>query len=323
MYKQTKTQMSMNTKTNGQITALQGKVVTDMRELMEQKGLSQRQMATLGISEGSLSDLLHERRAFSGALLSKIGKVLGDLQNGESRLFTSLRQYQKMIHVADFTRQQALFSLACGNTGIGKTTAIRHIYACELYTFYSKVEDDLTWRELLAKIATALGLSHLPYRTEALRSKLQHKVAQLSRPLLIIDEAEELTNSVSRKLKRLHTLTEGQLGVLIVAHPELKRRLARASGLHSEGQPRAWRLETQYATLWRRLTHFDLPPVSDEDIGKLCQQELHINDRAVVALAKERWTNYGYMARDLLVAEVAGLAWETMTTDEFQFITKT
>ena len=72
--------------------------------------------------------------------------------------------------------------------------------------------------------------------------------------------------------------------------------------------------------LWRRLTHFDLPPVSEEDIKQLCQDELHIKDQAVVALAQGRWTNYGYMARDLLVAEAADLAWETMTADEFNFL---
>ena len=294
--------------------------------LWKQKSISQAQMAMqMGISEGSLSDLMHERRAFSATMLSKIGRVLCDLQNGGSRLFTSLRQYQKMVHVAAFTRKKALFTLACGHTGIGKTTATRHIYACEAHTFYIKVEDDLSWRELLRKIGTAVGLDYLPYRTEALREQLQRKVEQLSaqRPLLIIDEAEELTNTVARKLKRLHTLTEGQLGVLIVAHTELRRRLALASGLHPEGQPRTGRPETQYATLWRRLAHFELPSVSQEDIATLCQDELHIKDRALLALAQERWTNYGYMAKDLLVAETAGLAWDTMSTDEFQFIAKT
>ena len=249
--------------------------MADMRQMIAQKDITQAQMAAqIGLSGGSMSELLHEKRAFSEPLLSKVRKAMGELE--EVRLFASTRQHQKVLHLAEFTRQQALFSLACGNTGIGKTTAIRHIYACEPYTFYSKVEDDLTWRELLRRIGTALGLDYLPYRTDALREQLQQKVEQLSadpvhRPLLVIDEAEELANSVARKLKRLHTLTEGQLGVLIVAHPELKRRLARASGLHPEGQPRAGRLETQYATLWRRLTHFDLPPVSEEDIGTLCQ----------------------------------------------------
>ena len=112
-------------------------------------------------------------------------------------IFESTRQYQKMLNLAEFTRQQRLFALACGNTGTGKTAAARHIYVHAWHTFYIKVEDDLSWRELLRKIATALGLSYLPYRIDALRGKLQQKVAQLAseQPLLIIDEAEELTKA--------------------------------------------------------------------------------------------------------------------------------
>ena len=312
--------MSVSTKTNGQISTLQDKLVADMRQMIAQKNLTQAQMAAqIGLSGGTMSELLHEKRAFSTALLTKVRKAMGI---PSAPIFESTRQYQKMLHLAEFTRQQALFALVCGNTGTGKTATARHIYATSKRTFYIKVEDDLSWRELLYKIGLTLSLDYLPYRTDALREQLQHKVEQLSahKPLLIIDEAEELSTAVARKLKRLHTLTEGQLGVLIVAHPELRRRLAKASGLHPEGQPRAGRPETQYATLWRRLTHFDLPPVSEEDIGKLCQDELHIKDRAVIALAQEHWTNYGYMARDLLVAEAAGLAWETMTIDEFNFL---
>ena len=99
------------TTTNARISSLQGRLVADMRQLMKQKSISQAQMAMqMGISEGSLSDLMHERRAFSATMLSKIGRVLCDLQNGGSMLFTSLRQYQKMVHVAAFTRKKTLFS---------------------------------------------------------------------------------------------------------------------------------------------------------------------------------------------------------------------
>ena len=282
----------------------------------------ERDRAQISKTRKSTSELEH-------AQIDKVRKPKDKLDR--THLF-STRQHQKMLHLTEFVRQQALFALICGNTGTGKTAAARHIYATSKHTFYTKVEDGLSWRELLQKVAKSLMSSHilessndLPYRTDALRSKLQQQVARLasSRPLLIIDEAEELADRVARKLKRLHTLTEGQIGVLIVAHPELRRRLAKASGLHSDGQPRSGHPETQYATLWRRLTHFDLPSVSEEDIKQLCQNELHIKDPAVVALAQKRWSNYGYMARDLLVAEKAGLAWKTMTADEFQFITKT
>ena len=127
----------MDTATHGQIPELQRRLVGDLRQVMQKKGLTQGQMAQhCGISAGSMSDLIHEKSLFSGPLLGKLSRVLGDFMTTEGGLFTSVRQYQKMMHIAAATR--------------------------------------------------------------------------------------ELANSVARKLKRLHTLTESQLGVLIVAHPELK-----------------------------------------------------------------------------------------------------
>ena len=125
--------------------------------------------------------------------------MLGDFSSGKERIFTSLRQYQKLIHIAQATRKNALFVLASGNTGVGKTTTMRQLYAEAPHTFYIKIEDDLTWRELLRKIAISLGIKDLPYRTEALREAIQQRVELLANehPLLIIDEAEELTDSVA------------------------------------------------------------------------------------------------------------------------------
>ena len=208
----------METATNGQITELQQHLVGDLRRLMQQKSLRQGQLAHhCGISPGSMSDLMHEKRPFSGPLLGKLSRVLGDFMATEDHLFRSLRQYQKMLHIAAATREQALFSLACGNTGIGKTTSMRQLFASEPMTFYLKVEDDLSWRQLLRKIAAAVGVTEIPYYTDAMREALQARVELLAsdRPLLIIDEAEELSNSVARKLKRLHRLTEGQLGAFL------------------------------------------------------------------------------------------------------------
>ena len=58
----------METATNGQITELQQRLVGDLRRLMQQKSLRQGQLAHhCGISPGSMSDLMHEKRPFSGA----------------------------------------------------------------------------------------------------------------------------------------------------------------------------------------------------------------------------------------------------------------
>ena len=49
---------------------------------------------------------------------------------------------------------------------------MRQLYAEAPHTFYIKIEDDLTWRELLCKIAISLGIKDLPYRREALQQHI-------------------------------------------------------------------------------------------------------------------------------------------------------
>ena len=312
-----------------EITPLQTKIAADVRRVMEKKDLSQNAMAALlGVSPGAVSEILSHKRGYSDGVLSRISQVLRDFQPSADQLFTSVQQYQKMRHIASSARKEALFTLVTGNTGVGKTTTVRQIFAGQPHTFYIKIENEVTWRILLRKIAQAWGVHDVPrrYSMELLWEMLQSSVEKYKnqQPLLIIDEAEELSTGVFRKLKRLHTLTEGALGVLIVAHSSLKRRLARAAGLHAETEElREGREETLYTPLWRRLTKFTIPPVSYEDIETLSINELGVKDATMIEALQRRWTNYGYMAKDMLVAKSAGLEWQTMTPEELTFISKT
>ena len=227
----------------GIVSALQRSLSKELRKLLERKAISQSQLAAqIGISGGSLSQILSDDRAFSDGFLSKIRRYVGDHQIAQGKLFTNIRQYQQIMHIANWTRKNGIFTLLTGHTGVGKTTAVRQINASVAHTYYIKVEDDLTWRELLRKIAVSLGVHPVPYRTDDIRSSILSRIEATSdkHPLLIIDEAEELSDAVARKLKRLHTLTEGLLGVLIVAHTHLRTRLARGSSSTHRRHASAW-----------------------------------------------------------------------------------
>ena len=111
------------------------------------------------------------------------------------------------------------------------------------------------------------------------------------------------------------------MGILIAAHPSLRRRLAKAACLHADTETRAeGRPETAYMPLWRRLMQIQIPPVSFDDIDKVCRQELQVQDGEVITLAQQRWTNYAVMSRDIFVAASVNLPWQSMDADNFNFI---
>ena len=219
-----------------------------------------------------------------------------------------------MEHIATAVRNERLFALVSGNTGIGKTTALKDIFRCAPSTFYLQIADDCSWTNLLQQLATACGLAVKSTSSEVLSEQFVRRAQR--QPLLIIDGAEVLSLQTFSRLKALHLSTERQTGILIAAHVSLKRRMERAiQAVHRDE-------ESVYMPFWRRLTHVTLPPVSPEDVKQICEKELKIKDPEVVRLTQQYWTDYGTMNKDLLIAKRAEMNWQTMSKTDFQFLRK-
>ena len=289
----------------------QQQLATDLKSLMEKKCIPQVTITSMtGLSTSTISELLNNKRAFSNAVLGKVRVLLMDMHTSK-QLFTGLRQYQQLFNMAEATRKQKLFTLAVGNTGVGKTTTVRHLYSNNPDTFYVNIDFPISWRALIRKTLHQLGVNHVPYRSEEMIELLRNRLTQLSdkNALLIIDEAEILTTNTLFKLKSLFTLAEGQIGMLVVAHSSLKSRLAKAARVDAvTGQVLTGREETAYATMYRRLTHFTTPAVSEEDIRQLCATTLQISDKKVIARAQLLWGNYGVMAKQLSIIQQQGIS---------------
>ena len=213
-------------------------------------------------------------------------------------------------------RKEQLFALVSGNTGIGKTTALKDILGRTPETFYLQIPDDCSWTNLLQQLSTACGLAVKSTSSEVLLKQISEQLVRRAQrqPLLIIDGAEVLSLQTFSRLKALHLSTERQTGILIVAHASLKRRMERviqAAGTNDE---------SAYMPFWRRLTHVTLPPVSPEDVKQICEKDLQVRDPEVTRVAQQYWTDYGTMNKDLLIAKRAGLDWKTMSATDFQFL---
>ena len=112
-------------------------------------------------------------------------------------------------------------------------------------------------------------------------------------------------------------MCQGRMGILIIGHSSLRRRLQSAAKIDDQGHTLAGKEETEYATLCRRLTHVSLPPVDPSDIENLCKKELKISNEKVIELATDAWSNYGKMAQHLQIAKASGLDMSTITETDF------
>ena len=118
-----------------QISEAQRRLVHEVRTLTGQKKLAQHTIAAAcGCHRSPVSHLLKGTRSFSDEWLSRIRHALQPFMP-EENLF-DVRQLRQMKYMADVIRRERLFALVSGNTGIGKTTALRDIFSRTPETFY-------------------------------------------------------------------------------------------------------------------------------------------------------------------------------------------
>lgn len=129
--------------------------------------------------------------------------------------------------------------LVSGDSGSGKTTCCRHLVAGLHTGLYRVLYVSMTTgnvMDLYKSIAWELGLSTERNRA-ALFRQIRSEVSRLcaetrTRPVLIIDEAHHLRTDLLEDLRLLTNYamdSENRLTLILVGHPELRRRMKLAA----------------------------------------------------------------------------------------------
>ncbi len=289
--------------------------------LKSNKGLKNNEIANItGRSESVISEILADKRQFNEKLIFSMHSKLSDYFQ-EDGLVTSLRQYVKMYNLAESCKKSSDMRLVVGNTGIGKTVVFKKFTADHPDVYYFKADRTHSWNSFLQEINRVMGIEVVRYRTNHLFSNIINKVETTSgnNPLLIIDEAEILRNSIFKEIKNLHTATEGLLGIIIVGITSVKTRIAKMAWL----DPYSWKPNREdnniYTTFARRLKVFRIENIAPEDIAEFCHTK-GITNEAVIKIAVNRWWNYEEADRAIRRAAGFNFDLSRITIEEFNLL---
>lgn len=303
--------------------------------LMEKKNLKAAEIARItGRSEGTISDLLNDKKAFSDKLLNTIFESLRDYMGGDDLVDTV--QFTRMWNILEAGKKLSDSRLIAGNTGIGKSVVARKFAEEHECCYYVKIDrKEMTWNNLLTAIVTEMGIKMDKTRKRHSTSYLLDKIISFveekadANPMLIIDESEVAKNSLFRDFKNLRTATEGLMNITIIGITDVIKRIGRISGLEyrsystSQGLKYKWYPTKEnsniYTTFARRFSVFKIDNISSADISQFCLLK-GITNKDVIRLAAERWWNYEEADKALKRAQRMGIELTNLTPEEFEVL---
>lgn len=317
------------------INAKQADLRDKLVSLMDKKNLKPAEIARItGRSEGTISELLRDKKQFTDKLLNVIYDSLRDYM-GDNEL-VSTRQFNKITNILQTGKNASDMRLIVGNTHIGKSETSKRFAQENSYCWYVKIDrKEMTWNRFLFKVANEMGIAlnkeRKRYSTSYLLDKIISFIEEVAdnNPQLIIDESEVAKNSFFKEFKNLRTATDGLLSIIIVGISDVLNKLAKLSGLESRkyetstGFNYRWfptkENSNQYTTFVSRITVFRIDNMSTDDVEAFCKAK-GITSPEVIKLASARWWNYAEADRACKRAERMGIVLSELTVQEFEIL---
>ena len=197
---------------------------------LEEKKMSQRQFATAA--------------AVNAAFVSQIlnGKPVSEVVERKVSAFLEGRKVSGLMETKDFRKATKYLGLAqaqsllvglTGDTGIGKTTALKH-YARRQNVFYIRADKSLTAKQMVYDLAQELGIGGAGTVAGTLRACCK-RLNKLEKPLVLVDECGKIKPLQLMYLQEIRDNTETNCGMVLAGMPYFKDRLYEGAEKRREG----------------------------------------------------------------------------------------
>ena len=184
--------------------------------------------------------------------------------------------YTRMITLLSDVKEHSLVMGICGDAGSGKTFACKQ-YAASTKGVYLLCCNEYWNRKLfLTTLLTALGRDYTGFTVGEMMEEAVHSLKSQDCPLIILDEADKLSDQVLYFFITLYNQLEDECGIVLCATSHLEKRILRGIKLNKKG----------YNEIWSRLGRkcVQLKGVSAADVAAICSVNGITDNKAVEAV---------------------------------------
>jgi len=167
-----------------------------------------------------------------------------------------------MMQLLNDSKQYHIVNAICGEAGTGKTEAIKNFMAANKNTFVLNCNEYWNRKLFLVELLQQMGKDASGFTVGELMNEIVRGLKTTENPIIIMDEADKLSDQVLYFFITLYNQLEDHCGIILCATDNLEKRIRKGLRLNKKG----------YKEIFSRIGRkfITLRGVSTVDIQAIC-----------------------------------------------------
>ena len=273
-------------------------IVAQLRSYVERKGSQKKAANSLdGVSSATINKMLNgtDWESISEEMWRSVAQQTRTKSEGWQLADTSV--HREMTMLLTRAQQDALVAGVIGAAGSGKTETCREYADEHRNVYHITCGEHWNRRTFVSKVLKAMGANVAGYTINDMMEEVVDALSRADNPLLILDEADKLSDQVLYFFITLYNQLEGRCGIVLCGTQYLKARIARGVRLGKKG------FEEILSRLGRRF--FELAEIGEEDVALVCVANGIESDAKIRKITKESESDLRRVKRSVWAAKNA------------------
>lgn len=250
-----------------------------LRAYVEQKGSGNKAAASMnGVSSATVSKVLSGKwDTISDDMWRSIAAQCGHKAEGWQLVET--RAYKAMTFTLENAQRDSLVMAVIGEAGSGKTEAIKNYAAGGRNVYHLVCSEYWNRRTFMAKVLQSMGEIYSGTTVADMMDAIVDTLKRKESPLIVLDEADKLSDQVLYFFISLYNQLEGRCGIIMTATRYLRARIEKGLRLNRKG----------YAEIYSRIGRkfVELPLHNSEDVAAVCAANGVTDPKAINSIIDE------------------------------------
>lgn len=214
-----------------------------------------------GISAGTISQVINRNwDLISEEMWRNIASQIG--YSNQEWVGVETRDFKIISGLLQDAQTNSMVFAVTGEAGTGKSYALKRYAELNKRAFVIHCVEFWNRRTFLQELLSSIGRDSSGYTVSEMMSEVVKTLKTMEKPILIMDEADKLTDQVLYFFISLYNQLEDHCGIILIATDHLAKRIRRGLKLNRKGYKEI------YSRIGRKF--IELKGLSSSDITSIC-----------------------------------------------------